>query len=117
MKVDPKARLVYTSLRTRGFKVFFDKECLPGGAYGPALTRIIGECKVMVPIITRQYLDVERMNKRGAYHFVRSRRCLVCVARCTADRDGHDAPLRPEPQSRHSAPHRAPLSVVVRPAA
>merc|ERR1712072_618297 len=54
-------------LKSRGLNVFFDKECLPGGSFGDALTRIIDGCKVMVPIITREYLDIERMNKRGKW--------------------------------------------------
>ena len=50
--VDPKARLVYNELKHRGVRVFFDKECLPGGDFGMALHGYIHNCKVCLAVMS-----------------------------------------------------------------
>ena len=38
-----------------------EQVCLPGGGYADALTTAIQQCHVFLPIITSEYLDVDRM--------------------------------------------------------
>jgi len=57
------ARVFYLQLQRLGYSVFFDRECLTGGDFIKQLTEWAKSTPVLLPIITKGYLDKKRVNE------------------------------------------------------